>query len=262
MRKYTEEEIPIDILRMIVNKSRKYSIIILVTGHGQVGKTTFINHLANRIIQIRRGMINPQDPRITWNEWDSKRYSATNAQEFVGLWNNSDNAVMTLSEASTTLYYMDWMNVMGRVFNSTTTVLGLKKNICILDTVMATEIMKKAKEKVDFRIWVAKRFDEAMLSIVRNYWVEIDYAKDKWRLRWLPNWDVYYTPRELAIYNKYTTWVAETLKKNEALLNEQRVGLRHTPTKSENILKDIDNEINNTPDLILPSPILRPRDTL
>lgn len=244
-RKFTEEEIPIDILRMIVNKARKYSLIILVNGHGQVGKTTFIRHLCCRIEQIRRGILDPSDPRITWREWDDKKFTATNAQDFVRLWNNYNNAVMTLAEASTSLYYLDWMNVMAKVFNSTTTVLGKQRNICFLDTVMSTEIMKKAKEKVDFRIWVAKRYDAARISIAKNYWIEINYAKDKWRLRWLPDWVVQYTPRELCIAKEYTDWISATLKDDEARLNEERVGLapkrnRYDPSKpySKNNLED------------------------
>jgi hypothetical protein len=225
MRKFNDHEIPVDVLRMIINKSRKYSLIILVNGHGQVGKTTFIRHLCCRIEQIRRGLLNPNDPRITWREWDEDKFTATSAQDFVRIWNDNDGAVMTLAEASTTLYYMDWMQVMARVFNSTTTTQGLKRNICILDTVMATEIMKKAKEKVDFRIWVAKRYDAARLCITRNYWVEINYAKDKWRLRWLPDWILRYSPKELCICKDYTRKIAETLKADEARLNEQRVGL-------------------------------------
>jgi len=36
-RKFSDEEIPVDILRMIINKSRKYSVMILVNGHKGYG---------------------------------------------------------------------------------------------------------------------------------------------------------------------------------------------------------------------------------
>jgi hypothetical protein len=34
--KITPEELPVDILRAPVNRSRKYSLVILVTGHGHL----------------------------------------------------------------------------------------------------------------------------------------------------------------------------------------------------------------------------------
>jgi hypothetical protein len=231
MRKFTDEEIPVDILRMIINKSRKYSIIVLVNGHSQVGKTTFIRHVANRIMQIKRfGRLNPYDIDNTWNEWDEKKYTATNAYEFVKIWDENENAVLTLAEAGESLNYLEWFSVMAKVFASTTRTQGLKKNICLLDTVMSTDIQKHNKENIDFRIWVYKRYDFQRRCITRNYWVEIDYAKDKWRLRWLPNWDFQYSIEELLLSKKYTDWVASDLKSKIADKNKMMVGI-YNPNK-------------------------------
>jgi len=226
MRKFTDEEIPIDILRMIINKSRKYSIIALINGHSQVGKTTFIRHMANRIMQIKRfGRLNPYDPDNAWNEWDEKKYTATNAYEFVKIWDENDNSVLTLAEAGESLNYLEWFSVMAKVFASTTRTQGLKRNICFLDTCMSTDIQKHNKENIDFRIWVYKRYDYWRRCITRNYWVEIDYAKDKWRLRWLPNWDFQYSEEELLLSKNYTDWVAKDLKSAIAEKNKRLVGI-------------------------------------
>lgn len=234
MRKYTEEEIPVDILRMMINKSRKYSIVILVNGHGQVGKTTFIRHIANRIMQIKKHKrLNPYDPDNTWNEWDDRKFTATNAYEFVKIWNENNDAVLTLAEASETLNYLDWYSIMGKVFDSTTTTQGLKRNICFLDTCFSMDLMKHAREKIDFRIWVYKRYDYFRKCITRNYWVEINYAKDKWRLRWLPNWEFQYEERELLLANRYTNWIAEFkegVSKRNLELAMQSVGI-YNPNK-------------------------------
>lgn len=227
--KYKDWQIPVDILRMIVNRSRKYSVMVLVNGHSQSGKTTFIHHIANRICQIKAGRLSQWDSRNTWKEWEARKFSATNAYEFVDLWDKYNNSVLTLSEAGESLNYLEWFSVMAKVFASTTRTQGLKKNICFLDTVMATDIQKHNKENLDFRIWVAKRYDEARICITRNYWVEIDYAKDKWRLRWLPNWIVHYTKKELRIAKEYTDWIASGLKQDISERNKQLVGLVEKP---------------------------------
>lgn len=224
--RFSEEEIPVDILKAIVNKSRRYSLIILVTGHSQSGKTSFVWHTANRIMQIKKyGRLNPNDPRNTWKEWDAYNLTATNAKEFVKIWNNNDNSVLTLAECSETLYYMDWMSTMARVFNSTTTTQGLKKNICFLDTVMSTDIMKHAKEKIDFRIWTYRRLDWLKKEIVRSGFILIDFLRDRWKLIPYNTWEVEYSEKEMPLMKAYTNWIAETLKSNTAILNEERVGL-------------------------------------
>jgi len=236
-RRYTNEEIPVDLLRAIINKSRKYSLVILVNGHGQVGKTTFIWHLANRIMQIKRfGLLNPNDRRITWKEWDSYNLTATNAREFVKIWNSNYDAVLTLAEASETLNYLDWFSVMSRVFNSTTTTQGLKHNICFLDTCYAFEIMKHARDKVDYRIDVHGRNDYERTAYVRSGWINIDFLRDRWKLMPFNQWDCQYSMKELLLSKNYTDMIAETLKADTAIKNEQLVGERpykpsYNPTK-------------------------------
>lgn len=228
--KFSEEEIPIDLLQMIVNKSRKYSLIILVNGHGQVGKSTFIYYLANRIMQIKRyGRLEANDPRNTWREWNAYTHSADNAKDFVRIWSENTEDVCVLQECSETLNRYEWWNVMGRVFNSTHTTQGLYHNISILDTVMSTDIMKTAKEKIDFRVAVVKRIDQMRLAKIKNYWVEIDYAKDKWRLRWMHPWDIFYSWRFLLEAQKYTKWLETDLKQRVMLENKMKVGLVERP---------------------------------
>lgn len=221
MNRFTDEQIPVDILRMIINKSRKYSLIILVNGHSQAGKTTLIWYVANRIKQIKKGI---KKSRATWKEWDAYNLTATNAYEFVDIWDRYDNEVLTLAESGESLNYLEWFSVMAKVFASTTRTQGLKRNICFLDTVMSTDIQKHNKENIDFRIWVAKRYDETRTCITKNGWVEIDYLKDRWRLRWLPSWIINYSQKQLAVAKEYTNWIA-TYKEKIAEKNKRLVGI-------------------------------------
>lgn len=224
-----EEDYDIAIIRGIFNLWHKFSIITLIGGHGQAGKTTLVWYMANRLMQLRRYGYRALDPLAscnTWREWDAYKLTALNAQDFVRLWNNNTDSVLALAEPSTQLYYLDWMGIMGRVFNSTTTTQGKQHNICFLDTVMESEIMQKARDKVDFRIEVHKRIDSLKRANIRSGWTLIDYLGMKWMLIRNNEWNLDYSPRMLLMANQYTNWISNTLKKEEAELNERRVGIR------------------------------------
>jgi hypothetical protein len=195
--------------------------------------------------------LDPNAPCNTWREWEGLKYSATTPQEFVRIWNNNEDAVLTLSEASTTLYYMDWMSVMSRVFNSTTTVLGKQHNICFLDTVMESELMQKARDKIDYRIELHRRNDFNKTANVRSGWTLIDYLGMKWMLIRNNEWNCHYSNKMLLMARQYTDWIAETCKKREAEENERRVGLRpytprfnpSKPVSMRNIPEDVAEEL-------------------
>ena len=239
MRFINQDDLEVDILRSPFNRSNKYSLNIFVGGHSQAGKTTLIWYMCNRIMQLRKygfKAINPLASCNTWREWNGYKNSATNPQEFVSLWNNNKDGVITLTEASTQLYYMDWMNIMSRVFNSTTTVLGKQHIICFIDTCMESEIFKKARDKIDYRIEVHYRDDKNLRANVRSGFTLIDYLGMKWMLIRNNSWIVQYTKKMLHIARQYTDWIEKTVKDREAELNEQRVGLRpyikpYNPTK-------------------------------
>lgn len=229
MKYLTVEDCEVDIIREIWNRSLKYSVIVLLGGHSQSGKTTLEWYLNNRFCQFDRYGYRALDPFascLTWTEWDWKKNTALNAQDFVRLWNNNMQGRLALAEVSTQLYYMDYMNIMGRVFNSTTTVLGKQKNICLLDTVMESELMKKARDKLDFRIEVHYRDDANKRAVIRSGKTYIDYLGMKWMLIRFNEWVLQYTPRMLMHAKRYTDWISETLKKDEMEENERRVGLR------------------------------------
>ena len=244
MKYLNYEDCEVNILRSPFNRSNRYSLNIFVGGHSQSGKTTLIWYMANRIMQLRKygyRALDPFSPINKWTEWDGKSNSATNPQDFVKLWNNKKGGVITLSEASTQLYYLDWMSVMGRVFNSSTTVLGRQHIICFIDTCMESEIMKKSRDKIDYRLELHYRDDYNMRAVVRSGWSLVDYLRMKWML--IPNneWEIQYSKKMILMSKKYTDWVEERIKDEEAKLNEQRVGLK--PLSKQWTTKDLPDYI-------------------
>lgn len=229
MKYLTQEDCEVDLLRRIFNNSNRISQNILVGGHSQSGKTTWIWFVSNRICQLRKygyKALNPFAPCNTYREWDWKKFSATDPQKFVDIWNNYPGSVMTLSEASTQLYFLDWFKIMGRVFNSSSTVLGKQRQICFIDTVFEGDLMKSIKSKIDYRIEIHERDERNNQAVVRSGWSLIDYLRMKWML--IPDNESHwkYTKKILLLAKQYTDWVSATLKKDEMEENERRVGLR------------------------------------
>lgn len=203
-QKFNKYEVSIDFLRLVLNKARLFSLIILVNGHGQVGKSTWIQYVANRIKQIQLGI---PLKKATWREWDYKKFTSTTPKQFVQLWNENENEVLALEEAGNQLDYTQWYSTMAQVFNQTSNTQGLKHNICFLITPHAVDIVKRQRELVDFKVWVKRRIDAAKLTIVRPRYIKIDYLKDKTRLGYIADWYVKYPTDFLKISREFTNWL-------------------------------------------------------
>jgi hypothetical protein len=96
---------------------------------------------------------------------------------------------------------------------------------------MESELMQKARDKIDYRIELHRRDDFNQSANVRSGWTLIDYLGMKWMLIRNNEWNCHYSPRMLLMAKQYTDWIAETCKKREAEENERRVGLRYNPKR-------------------------------
>ncbi|GAG71881.1 unnamed protein product [marine sediment metagenome] len=228
----SERQIPIDFLRLLYNKSLYLSIIVLVNGHGQIGKSTVIHYLANRLKQIQKGI---PFKKATWNEWDWKRFNSQDPRQFVQLWDENENEVLALEEAGEQMNYLEWYGIMSRVFSSTTNTQGLKKNICFLVTPRSKDITKHNRENVDFRVWVRRRDDIRRTAGVRPRYVRIDYLKDKYRLGWIRDYNIKYSKRSLREAKRFTDHL-KTYKSKISAKNKEMVGIYnpHSPISDRN----------------------------
>lgn len=215
-----EHKIPIDILRLIYNRGLILSLIILIVGHGQIGKSTFQFYLGNRLKQIEQGI---PLKKATWKEWDCRKFTSVTPQAFVNLWDNNENEILAMEEAGEQMNYLDWFGVMGRVFSSTTRTQGLKKNKCLMITPHAIDILKHNRECIDFKIWVKIRDDLRRLAVVRPRYIKIDYLKDKYKLGFIRDWAIAYTPEFIVESKKYTDWLkiykGKIAKKNQNIVD-------------------------------------------
>lgn len=248
-----EGQIPIDFLRLVYNRGLILSIIVLVNGHGQIGKSTVIHYCANRLKQIQLGI--PLN-RATWKEWDWRKFTASDPMRFVELWDSNENEILALEEAGELMNYLEWYGVMSRVFSSTTRTQGLKHNICFLVTPRARDITKYNRESVDFKVWVRKRDDLRKLAVVRPRYMKIDYLKDKYKLGYIKDWTIKYPARFLREAKLFTEWL-KGYKSDISMKNKELVGLIPKKTYEEQLKESIKNEekLNFQPRIVKDLPL-------
>jgi hypothetical protein len=225
IRRYTDYEIPIDALRVIINKSLILPLIILINGHSQIGKSLFLFHLANRIKQILLGIPKGFE---TWKEWDWKKYCTTTPKQFVKTYDESNNQIIALEEAGEQLNFYEWFSIMNQVFSTISRTQGVKRNICMLITPFANDLQKQQKRKIDFVLWVAKKWEHKRMARVVPRYVKVDYLslkEDNYSLRYIKNWTIRYQREELRLSNHYTDWLRYTLKSEVMDDIKEKVGI-------------------------------------
>jgi len=230
-KRINENQVETDILRFLVNRALTFSIFVLINGHGQVGKSTFLMYLANRIKAIQNGDFRSSRGYLNkyarWDLWDYKKNTTTNPVDFVNRWDSCENDIIALEEAGEQMNYLDWLGIMGRVFSSTSATQGRQRNICFLITPHAIDIMKHNREKVDARIWVTKSIREKRYVNIRPRYIKINYLTDKYKLGWVRDWGIIYPPSFLKEATKFTdwlgTWKDRIVEKNVALAERSRM---------------------------------------
>jgi len=202
----TEEEVPNDFIRLLYNRGLIYSLNCFFIGKGQVGKSTAVFYLGNRLKQIERGISKWE---AKWDEWDWKKFTVTESTKFVDLWDEYDNEIISLEEVAETMYYLDWTNLMSRVFSSTSATQGMKKNTCFLITPYFSDLVKNAKGKLDFAGLFHNRDDESMTVKLIPKYSRTNFKTFKPELKPIKQITFQYSKRFLKEANKYTDWLKQ-----------------------------------------------------
>ena len=193
-----------DFLRLIYNRSLIYSLNIFIIGKGQVGKSTAIFYMANRLKQLRLGI--PKN-KATWTEWDYKKFTTKTPQKFVKLWDENENEILAMEEAGEQMYYMDWTNIMTRVFSSTTSTHGMKHNVCFLITPYFDDIVKHAKGRLDYIGILYARNDTAKTVQMQPRYTRLNWNSFKHDIKPVQKTTFKYNKKFLIEANKYTDWL-------------------------------------------------------
>lgn len=221
-----DQEIKTDFIRLIYNRNLIYSLNIFVIGKGQSGKSTWVFYMANVLKAIQKGI--PLE-KMTWTEWDYKRFTTTTPQKFVELWDTYENEVLSMEEAGEQMNLYDWLGIMNRVFSSTTSTQGMKKNICFLITPYFDDMSKHARGRLDFVVIIHHRDDHNKRVIATPRYTRLNWNSFKYDIKPIQDMHMRYGGLK-GFFEKakeYTDWLKE-YKKEISDKNKEKVGLKAT----------------------------------
>ena len=207
-----------DFLRLMTNRWLIYSLNCFIVGKGQVGKSTGVWYMANRMKQLRNRVTRT---KATWKEWDWENYTTTDPRKFAKLWDECNDEILSLEEVSQTMYYLDWTNTMSRVFSNATNVLGMKHNFCFLITPYFGDLVKNARDKIDYvGLFHHKDLTRMRVSVIPKY-VRLNWNTFKPELKRINPMRIDYTKKILRESEKYTEW----LKEYKAKVSKRNISL-------------------------------------
>lgn len=199
-----EYEITSDFLRLLYNRSIQYSLNVFVIGKGQVGKSTWIFYVANRIKAIQKG-IELKD--MTWEEWDYKKYTTTTPQQLVELWDNSENEILAMEEAGDQMNLYDWLGLMNRIFSGLTSTHGMKKNICFIITPYFDDIVKHARGRLDYVVILHHRDDKRRRVTATPRYTRLNWGTFKHDIKPIKDMKMRYSKKFIVKSKEFTEWL-------------------------------------------------------
>lgn len=221
-----EKHIKNDFLRLLYNRGLIYSLNVFVIGKGQTGKSSFIFYCANvlKAIQKHGRQIPMKD--MTWDYWEYKKFTTTTPQRFVQLWDQYENEILALEEAGEQMNIYDWLGTMNRVFASTTSTQGMKKNLCFLITPYFDDITKHAKGRLDYVVILHHRDDVNKRVIATPRYTRLNWKSFKYDIWNIKDMDMRYDENFLKKANEFTDWLKE-YKADIMDDMKKKVGLKH-----------------------------------
>lgn len=192
----------------ILQKIEKFTLVVLVQGYMQMGKSTFVYFLLNNLSIRKFG-----------KPWNYKKYCARNLKEFIDLIDKNNNKLLVYEEASKDINISRWYNDLNLFFNVIMQTQAYKHNLVVLVFPHSASISKQQKYFINLGIEIVRRIDNIKCQAVvikptiyrRNFWkLDDNDLKYKW---WGMSF-VKYHKEDLDGSKKYTEWLEATLKKD------------------------------------------------
>jgi hypothetical protein len=211
--KYNEEQIPIDILRKLVNRTlfKGLPSMVLINGEGQGGKSTAVFHIANRLEQILKYGNNWRKHENEWNLWDYNKYCTTDLEQLVNTYESSFSETIVLEEAAdqgldTTSYF----EMFSQAFAKISRTQGFHLNRVFLITPFAADLLKIHKRKINFLLWVKFKDVVNRRAVIGIRKVAVNHMtldEKNIKCKWRRDYEISYTKAELEKATEYTNWL-------------------------------------------------------
>jgi len=194
------------LIEYIFNKSKCYTITSLIQGETQKGKSTSAWKINDILSRRRFG-----------EPWDWTKYCARSLEEFVDIFDKSENRFIVYEEASKDINVATWYDLMNKLFNILLQTQAYKHNSVMIVMPQSLGISKRQRRFINLGMEVVKKIDTEKLKATllkptiykRTYW-KLD--EDDLRYVFLPMTYIKYTEEDLAKSREYTQWLIDTLK--------------------------------------------------
>lgn len=204
----------------ILNKIKKYTLVMLIQGETQTGKSTLVHFLMNNLSLYKFGI-----------EWDYKKFCARNLVEFVNMVNTYDNQLLVFEEATKDISIDSWYDKYNHLFNVLLQTQGYKHNLLVLVFPSAMQLSNRNKYFIKLGLTVLERIDEPDTNTFATRYKPTIYYRDFWRLEehdlkylwWNAVHFAKYTKEDLEKTKEYTKWLEEMKKDTmKDIINELR----------------------------------------
>lgn len=231
---------------ILLSKLGKFTYVVLVQGYMQMGKSTFVKFLCDKLSMQRFGCY-----------WDHKKYCARNLEEFINLIDKYNDKIIVYEEASREIHVSRHYSDLNLFFNVLMQTQAYKHNLIFLVFPHSASISKQQRYFINLGLEVSDKIDEpdCKASVVRP----TKYSRTFWKLdendmryKWWGKCYVRYDKdlEGLQRCKDYTTWLEETLKTDVMKDLQVKIKRSRKTTKQkikEDIKQDIDTSINYEP---------------
>jgi hypothetical protein len=193
----------------ILEKIKKFTLVMLVQGYMQMGKSTFTWYLMDSLSRKKFGVA-----------WDYKKYCARSLEEFIDMIDKYNNKLIVFEEASKDISIQKWYNDMNFFFNVIMQTQAYKHNLVVLVFPHSASISKRQRYFINLGIEILERID--IQNCHATVFKPTIYKRRFWRLDendlyyqyWNRESFVKYNKKDLKEAGKYTKWLEQTLKQD------------------------------------------------
>lgn len=201
----------------ILNKLKNFTLVMLIQGYMQMGKSTLAWYLMNNLSRLRGE-----------GDWDYKKYCARNLNEFIDMIDRYENKLLVYEECSKDISINKWYDDLNHFFNIIMQTQAYKHNLVCLVFPHVASISNRQRYFIQLGLEIVERIDtpDCKATLFRPTL----YKRNFWRLddndliyKWWGSSFVKYSEKDLLLASDYTNWLIGTLKKDVMLDIKQKM---------------------------------------
>jgi hypothetical protein len=211
----------------ILNKIKDYTLVTLVQGETQTGKSTFVKYLMDNLNLYKYG-----------EKWDYEKYCAKNLLEFVKILKKSENRFVVFEEATKDVSIDSWYDKYNHFFNVLLQTQGFRHNLIVIVFPSAMQLSNRNKYFIKLGITIENKIIEPETNTYATVYSPTIYKRDFKKLEehdiypfwWGRTHFVKYSPQDLIDCKKYIDWL---IPMKEQTMDEIEKGIEELTRQDE-----------------------------